>query len=130
MAGIEAGSSGKRIIVADVDARVSQVDTAIAETERGRTNAALSAIEAERKARSLVVNERSREAGTFAALMTERASVPAKGRQIETEAARICYVAERVSANADSEHAIPWLIALMVLCCDPLAIALTAAAAR
>jgi hypothetical protein len=29
---------------------------------------------------------------------------------------------------ADQETAIPWLIALMVLCCDPLAIALTAAA--
>jgi hypothetical protein len=28
----------------------------------------------------------------------------------------------------DSEQAIRWLIALMVLCCDPLAIALTAAA--
>ena len=28
----------------------------------------------------------------------------------------------------DSERAIRWLIALMVLCCDPLAIALTAAA--
>jgi hypothetical protein len=29
----------------------------------------------------------------------------------------------------DAERAIRWLIALMVLCCDPLAIALTAAAA-
>ena len=28
----------------------------------------------------------------------------------------------------DSERAIRWLVALMVLCCDPLAIALTAAA--
>lgn len=31
-------------------------------------------------------------------------------------------------AHADSERLIRWLIALMVLCCDPLAIALTAAA--
>jgi transposase len=30
--------------------------------------------------------------------------------------------------DTDSERAIRWLIALMVLCCDPLAIALTAAA--
>ena len=36
--------------------------------------------------------------------------------------------AELVGAGADSERAIRWLIALMVLCCDPLAIALTAAA--
>jgi hypothetical protein len=31
-------------------------------------------------------------------------------------------------ADTDSERAIRWLIVLMVLCCDPLAIALTAAA--
>jgi hypothetical protein len=57
----------------------------------------------------------------------ERATVATKGRQIETEAAPIRYVAA-VFGVADQETAIRWLIALMVLCCDPLAIALTAAA--
>ncbi len=52
----------------------------------------------------------------------------AKGRQAETEAAPIRYVAELIGTDTDSERAIRWLIALMVLCCDPLAIALTAAA--
>ena len=33
-----------------------------------------------------------------------------------------------LGVDTDSERAIRWLIALMVLCCDPLAIALTAAA--
>jgi hypothetical protein len=37
-------------------------------------------------------------------------------------------VAELVGADTDAERAIRWLIALMVLTCDPLAIALTAAA--
>jgi hypothetical protein len=55
--------------------------------------------------------------------------VAAKSRQIETDAAPIRYVAELIGANTDSERAIRWLIALVVLCCDPLAIALTAAAA-
>jgi len=54
--------------------------------------------------------------------------VAAQGRKIETEAAPIRYVAEMVSADRDPERAIRWLIALVVLCCDPLAIALTAAA--
>ena len=52
----------------------------------------------------------------------------AKGRQAEVEAVPIQYVAELVGADTDSERAIRWLIALMVLCCDPLTIALTAAA--
>jgi len=40
----------------------------------------------------------------------------------------IRYVAGFVDADTDSERAIRWLIALMVECCDPLAIGLTAAA--
>jgi hypothetical protein len=115
--------------VADLDRRLNQVDVAIEEAaRRGRTNAALSAIEAQRKGRAALVDERKREAGTLAALQAERANVAAKGRQIETEAAPIRYVAELVGADTDGERAIRWLIALMVLCCDPLAIALTAAA--
>ncbi len=72
--------------------------------------------------------ERNEAAGTLAALKAERASLAAQVRRIETEAAPMRYVAELVGADADSERAIRWLIALMVLCCDPLAIALTAAA--
>jgi hypothetical protein len=49
-------------------------------------------------------------------------------RKSQEPAAPIRYVAELIGADADSEQAIRWLIALMVLCCDPLAIALTAAA--
>jgi hypothetical protein len=74
------------------------------------------------------VEERKREAAVLAALQAERASVAAKGRQIETEAAPVRDVAELLGTDADSERAIRWLIALMVLCCDPLAIVLTAAA--
>jgi hypothetical protein len=64
----------------------------------------------------------------LAALKAERASLAAQGRKIETEAAPIRYVAEFIGTSTDSEKAIRWLIALMVLCCAPLAIALTAAA--
>jgi hypothetical protein len=115
--------------VGDLDARVAQIDSAIAQaTRRGRTNAALAAMEGQRRTRAGLVDERNREAGTLAALKAERASVAARGRQIETEAAPIRYVAELIGTDTDSERAIRWLIALMVLCCDPLAIALTAAA--
>ena len=45
-------------------------------------------------------------------LQTERAQVAAKGRQAETEAAPIRYVAEMLGADTDSERTIRWLIAL------------------
>ncbi len=49
--------------VADLDRRLGQIDTAIEEAaKRGKTNAALSAIEAQRKARAALADQRQREA--------------------------------------------------------------------
>ena len=64
----------------------------------------------------------------LADLKAEHAALVATGHKIETETAPIRYVVELLGTDTDSEKAIRWLIALMVLCCDPLAIALTAAA--
>jgi hypothetical protein len=64
----------------------------------------------------------------LAALKAERAALAAQSRRIETEAAPIRYVAELVGADTDSERAIRWLVLLMTLTCDPLAIAMTAVA--
>jgi hypothetical protein len=115
--------------VADLDRRLNQIDTAIEEAgKRGKTYAALSAIDGQRKARAELSGLREREGVVLADLKAERAALGAKGKQLETESAPIRYVAELLGTDTDSERAIRWLIALMVLCCDPLAIALTAAA--
>lgn len=113
--------------VTGLDRRLGQIDTAVeGAAKRGRTDTALSAMEGQRKARAMLASERTEAAGTLASLKAERASVAANGRQAEVEAAPIRYVAELV--GSDSERAIRALILLMVLCGDPLAIALTAAA--
>jgi hypothetical protein len=103
-ASIEVGAHN----VADLDRRLGQIDSAIEEAaKRGRTNAALSAIEGQRKARAELAGQRQREAVALVAdLKAGRATVAAKGRQVETEAAPIRYVAELIGADTDSERAI------------------------
>jgi hypothetical protein len=61
-------------------------------------------MEGRRRARTRLLDERGREAGTLVALQAERASAAARGRQIETDAAPIRYVAELLGADADSER--------------------------
>ena len=62
--------------VADLDRRLSQIDSAIEEAaRRGRTNAAFSAIDGQRKSRSVLAAERQREALT--PLPISRANAPA-----------------------------------------------------
>jgi hypothetical protein len=116
--------------VADLDRQIGQLDAAVAAaTQRGKATTGVSVMEGQRKARAALAGEREKAAGALASLKAERAAVAAQGRRIETEAAPITYVADLLGAGvgADGERAIRWLIALMVLCCDPLAIALTAA---
>jgi hypothetical protein len=115
--------------VADLDRRVGQIDAAIVEmVRRGRTAGALEAIGAQRKLREALVSQRRHEAETLAGLKSEAGAIAAKSRQIEVEAAPIMYVAQLMGAT--TEQAIRLLILLMVLTCDPLALALTAAASR
>ncbi|SRR5579871_1150990 len=115
--------------VADLDRRLGQIDAAIAEmVKRGRTAGALEAIGAQRKAREALVSQRRHEADVLADLKSEAGAIAARNRQIEVEAAPIMYVAQLVGAS--TEQAIRLLILLMVLTCDPLALALTAAASR
>ena len=114
--------------IADIDRRLGQIDDAVAEmTKRGRTNGALDAIQSQRKARADLVAERRHEADILTKLKTEQAAVAARVRAVEVESAPLRYVAQLIGAT--TEEAIRMLILLMVLTCDPLAIALTAAAA-
>jgi len=115
--------------VADLDRRLGQIDSAIAEmVKRGRTAGALDAIGAQRKAREALVSQRRHEAEVLAGLKSEAGAIAARGRQIEVEAAPIMFVAQLLGGT--TEQAIRLLILLMVLTCDPLALALTAAASR
>jgi len=128
-AGLAAKIEVQTQTVTDLDRRVGQIDAAIAEmVKRGRAAGALEAIGTQRKLREALVSQRRREADTLASLKGEAGAVAAKSRQIEVEAAPIMYVAQLVGAT--TEQAIRLLILMMVLTCDPLALALTAAASR
>jgi hypothetical protein len=59
-----------------------------------------------------------------------RARVAAQGRKIEAEAAQIPMWRRWLAQMRTASGAIQWLIALMVQCCGPLAIAPTPAASR
>ena len=114
--------------LADVDWRISAIDGIVAgAAQRGRANTAAGIMADQRKARATLVAERQQAAQTLTDLKVERAGVQARAAIAESEAMPLRYAAELIGMGTDDEKAIRWLIALIVLCCDPLAIALTAA---
>jgi hypothetical protein len=116
-------------VQAHADLHRRQIDSTIEEAaNRGRTNAALSAIDGHRQAHQVPARG-PQDALTLANLKAERATLGAANeRQIEAEAASIRHVAEPIGADTDREWAIRWFLVLMMLYWDPPARAATAAA--
>jgi hypothetical protein len=105
--------------VAGLDRRLGQINSVKEAAKRGQTKPAFTALESRRKPREALTDERKGESAALATLQAERATVPAKRQQIETEAALIRHVAEPIGDETDREWAIRWLLALIMLCCDP-----------
>jgi hypothetical protein len=88
--------------------------------QRGRANTAASIMADQHKSRATLVAERERAAQALADLKVERGSVQARAATAESEIMPLRYAAELLGMGGNDERAIRLLIALMVLCCDPL----------
>ncbi len=114
--------------LADLDHRISQIDAAVDEsTRRGRMVGAMNLADQQRKTRDALVATRQAAAAALIETRAQRAALTNEKARVEAAAGPVQYLA--VMVGTDSETAVRWLILLMVLCCDPAAIALTIAVA-
>jgi hypothetical protein len=81
----------------------------------------------QRKTRDGLSVQREAARATLIGIQAQRAALTAEGERVEAAAGPVQYLA--VMIGTDAETAVRWLILLMVLCCDPAAIALTVAVA-
>ncbi|XSC41977.1 hypothetical protein ACF1BQ_025435 [Bradyrhizobium sp. RDT10] len=124
---LDARVTAQTAAVADLANRIAQIDRAVDEsTRRGRVTRAINIASQERATRDGLDTQRQAATATLVGLQTERAALAGERSRIEASAGPIQYLAMMVGAAP--EAAVRWLILLMVLCCDPAAIALTVAA--
>jgi hypothetical protein len=124
---IDARVTAQSATVADLDHRVTQIDNAVDEsTRRGRVARAITIATQQRVTRDGLDTQRQAATATLVGLQTQRAALVAERVRVEASAGPIQYLA--IVAGTAPEAAVRWLIFLMVLCCDPAAIALTVAA--
>jgi len=124
---LDARVTAQSATVADLDSRVAQIDRAVDEsTRRGRATRAISIATQQRATRDGLDTQRQAATATLVGLQTQRAALVGERFRIEASAGPIQYLAMMVGTAP--EAAVRWLILLMVLCCDPAAIALTVAA--
>jgi hypothetical protein len=125
---LDARVTAQSAVVADFDSRVAQIDGAVGEsTRRGWVTRAITIANQQRMTRDGLETQRQAATTTLVGLQAQRAALAAERFRIEASAGPIQYLALMVGAAP--EVAVRWLILLIVLCCDPAAIALTVAAA-
>jgi hypothetical protein len=125
---VDARLTPQQATVADLDRRISQIDAAVDEsTRRGRMVGAMNLADQQRKTRDALVATRQAAAAAVTDIRAQRAALTAEKARVEAAAGPVQYLATMI--GTDSETAVRWLILLMVLCCDPAAIALTIAVA-
>jgi hypothetical protein len=124
---LDARVTAQSAAVADLDNRVAQIDRAVDEsTRRGRVTRALNIATQQRLTRDGLDTQRQAATASLVGLQTQRAALAGERFRVEASAGPIQYLAMMVGAAP--EAAVRWLILLIVLCCDPAAIALTVAA--
>ena len=128
MEALDARVKAQSAAVADLDNRIAQIDRAVDESTRlGRVTRAINIATQQRVTRDGLDTQRQAATATLVGLQAQRAALAGERSRIEASAGPIQYLA--MMAGVAPEVAVRWLILLMVLCCDPAAIALTVAAA-
>ncbi|MET0676249.1 MAG: hypothetical protein ABW175_10660 [Bradyrhizobium sp.] len=124
---LDARVVAQKAVIADLSGRIAQIDQAIDEsTKRGRVTRALNIATQERATRDGLDTQRQAATQTLVGLQGQRAALVSERSRVEASTGPIQYLA--MMAGIAPEQAVRWLILLMVLCCDPAAIALTVAA--
>jgi hypothetical protein len=125
---LDARVKAQSAAVADFDSRIAQIDRAVDESTRlGRVTRAINIATQQRVTRDGLDTQRQAATATLVGLQAQRAALAGERSRIEASAGPIQYLA--MMAGVAPEVAVRWLILLMVLSCDPAAIALTVAAA-
>src|SRR5215468_4660665 len=113
-ADVDARLSVQAGVLADIDRRIAQIDSAVEKaTDRGRTAVAMKLADEQRKARGDLVGQRIREAKTLADLKVEKANVDGERRIVEADLGPVKYLATLV--GADSETALRWFVLMVAL---------------
>jgi hypothetical protein len=116
-------------VVADLDRRIAQIDTAIEKaTTSGRTTSAMRLADDQRKTRTDLVAQRTNEAKALAVLKVEKATADGERAKVEADLGPVRYLATLLGST--DEQTMRWFIMVVALLLDPAAVLLLLAASK
>lgn len=116
----------------DLNKQISQIDAAVSKlTEKGQAQTSLQAADKQRKIRDDLTKQKTQHIDTLSKLKQEKISLESSVKKIEAEVGPIKYIAAAIYGSSGSENlelAVRWVIILLVVVFDPLAVVLLLAA--
>jgi len=118
--------------ISDINKQVDQIDAAVTKmTDKGQAQSSLQAADKQRKLRDDLTNKKTQHVEILSNLKTEKVKLESSVKKTEAEVGPIKYIAAALygSSGPDTlELAVRWVILLLVIVFDPLAVVLLLAA--
>jgi hypothetical protein len=124
--------TSERSAITDLDTQIGNIDQAINKlTQTGRAGQALAQVNAQRKARQTLSNEKLAHQSTVDDLTKQEVEKDVANKLLEADFGPLQYLADFVygKANAEQlENVVRWIISIIVFVTDPLAVILLVSA--
>lgn len=118
--------------ITDIDKQIAQIDSAINEmVKRGRATSSLRAAAQQRKIRNELIKNKNVFVQNISKLNEEKIKLESSVKKLEAEVGPLKYIADLIYEKADGqqlEKAVRWVIIIIVMVFDPLAVILLIAA--
>jgi hypothetical protein len=116
----------------DLNKQISQIDSAVTKmTDKGQAQSSLQAADKQRKIRDELTKQKSAHTETIGTLKSQKVKLDSSIKKLEAEVGPIKYIAAALygtSGPDNLELAVRWIIILLVVVFDPLAVVLLLAA--
>jgi len=122
----------EQYIVQDLNKQIAQIDAAVTKmTDKGQAQSSLQAADKQRKVRDDLTKQKTQHVETLSNLKTEKVKLESSVKKTEAEVGPIKYIASAIYGTSGPdvlELAVRWVILLLVVVFDPLAVILLLAA--
>ena len=129
---IQSQIDGEKAVIDDLDKQVSQIDAAVSKlTDKGQAITSLQAADKQRKIRDSLIAAKRDKVASISKLNEEKIKLTSNVKKMEAEVGPIKYIAALIYGQSDTgdlERAVRFVIILLVLVFDPLAVVLLIAA--
>ena len=129
---VQSKIDNEQLAIEDLNKQIAQIDAAVTKmTDKGQAQSSLQAADKQRKLRDDLTNQKSKHVDTVSGLKTEKVKLESNVKKTEAEVGPIKYIAAAIygSSGPDTlEMAVRWVILLLVIVFDPLAVVLLLAA--